>query len=136
MFSSFFVQVASVLLDNGASVNVEDNLGRIPLHHVTSTTCSPDAIAVFIARGSNATHQDHTGKTCLHLAARCLGVCKSAVEQLTSYEEAADNGGRTALHDAVTHQNTRLLQVRVSSFSYRGPTRPPVRPDEVPLLHR
>nr|XP_011419184.2 serine/threonine-protein phosphatase 6 regulatory ankyrin repeat subunit C [Crassostrea gigas] len=110
------MEMVTVLLEAGASVNIEDNAGRTALLHACSSSCE-EAVAIvhcLLDRNANIFAQDQDGHTALH----CL--CLSRLNMTTRIELAykllyaglsatvPDKIGKMAL----CHEISRALQPR------------------------
>lgn len=61
------VEVARVLLEHGAKVNLEDKKGRTPLHRA-AVNGTVELMHVLLEHGANAGAEDGEGRSPLHLA--------------------------------------------------------------------
>ena len=119
--ASFYgwVEMVQVLLDHGATVHSEDNLGRIPLHLVAKGTNRDighgDGVGVaklLLEYGADSNAQDKDQKTPLHLALHYGNI--EIVRVLLDHganASAKDARGLTALH--MVSYDTYLSQDRV-----------------------
>ena len=106
-----FRRVAEVLIASGAAVDVRDNDGQTPLHHLgwigfdeKPEDDGPRYVAeVLLAHGANIGAKDKSGSTPLHTAARDPFWLKT-VEVLLAHganAKARDKDGFTPIHQAV-----------------------------------
>ena len=89
---------AKELLDEGASINASDALGRTPLH-MAAFSGHPKTSDLLIARGANIEAKDRVGMTPLHAAV--LGGDEPEVELILDKNpniKAATDTGLSALH--------------------------------------
>ncbi|KAF2668471.1 ankyrin [Microthyrium microscopicum] len=86
------IQMATLLLDHGASINALNSLGESILHRASRYDCSIEMFEMLMKRGANIHHKGDLGRTPLHTAA---GYAKPAIVKLL-----LDNGAdATSLDD-------------------------------------
>ncbi|MBS1987574.1 ankyrin repeat domain-containing protein [Candidatus Dependentiae bacterium] len=56
------------LLKKGVDVNIQDFVGRTPLHYASWSNNTDPVLKALIAKGASTTMKDHSGKTCLDYA--------------------------------------------------------------------
>ncbi len=113
-----------MLIEAGADVHVQDDMGRTPLHRAAAAGLSK-AVKLLIAAGANPNAQDQAGETPIFAAAFCyingkvsdLDRCK-VLEVLTASGadiNARNKEGKTALckvlSDWLNHNEDRLLVI-------------------------
>jgi ankyrin repeat protein len=107
LFSCKRVEIAEVLLRNGADVNVRDNLGWTPLHYMIRV---PDAFYnehrianLLIRHGANIEARTLDGETPLHFAAKYGHIAiLSLLLESGACMTALDNDGRTPRQLCIT----------------------------------
>ena len=100
---------AKELLDEGASINVSDALGRTPLH-MAAFSGHPKTSDLLIARGANIEAKDRVGMTPLHAAV--LGGDEPEVELILNKNpdiKAATDTGLSALHLAAATGQDQIV---------------------------
>lgn len=65
------LEIAELLLDEGANIDAKDASGRCVLHMAVETTDNPDIIGFLMGLNPKLDLQDEKGDTSLHLAALC-----------------------------------------------------------------
>jgi len=90
----------ALLVENGASVDAEDDYGNTPLIYACDLDCL-DKVQRLVSRGADLNHQNCYGETALHHAAACNNTL--IIEKLIfagAIVLLADINGRTPLHRA------------------------------------
>jgi ankyrin repeat protein len=106
-----FTAIASVLLENGADVNMSSNKGYSALLWATSYGLD-DIVTLLINAGADVHHQNNTGQTAVMLAAqrghhRIIGLLQKAGIDINHQ----DNSGSTALHLSALHGHNDTVEV-------------------------
>ena len=110
--------VARLLLEHGADVNVQDNNGATPLH-VSAEVGTVKVARVLLEYGANVGAEDKKGRTPLHETAgdQTYGVDYGRVEVARVLLEhganvaARDSKGKTPMHDAVDYERVEVVRV-------------------------
>uniref|UniRef100_A0A7N6B9Y8 Ankyrin-1 n=1 Tax=Anabas testudineus TaxID=64144 RepID=A0A7N6B9Y8_ANATE len=104
------MEVASCLLQNGASPNSESLQGITPLH-LASQEGRPDMVALLISKQANVNLGNKNGLTPLHLVAQegHVGIADTLVKQGASVY-AASRMGYTPLHVACHYGNIKMVK--------------------------
>uniref|UniRef100_A0AAQ4QWK6 Ankyrin 1, erythrocytic b n=1 Tax=Gasterosteus aculeatus aculeatus TaxID=481459 RepID=A0AAQ4QWK6_GASAC len=104
------IEVASCLLQNGATPNVESLQGITPLH-LASQEGRPDMVALLISKQANVNLGNKSGLTSLHLVAQegHVGIADTLVKQGASVY-AASRMGYTPLHVACHYGNIKMVK--------------------------
>lgn len=95
-------------------VNIQDNLGRTPLHVLLSTNSSrvsPADIKILLDKGTNLELQDHKGRTAVHHA---MHQPKEVFDSIIGQGKAVnlqDHEGRTPLHILVDGSARNILSL-------------------------
>ena len=61
-------EAISLLLDNGANINIKDNIGTTPLHNAANKNYT-EVVKLLLTKGALVNLQNHNGWTPLHFAA-------------------------------------------------------------------
>ncbi len=107
------VEVARMLVEQGADVTAQDNGGKTPLH-VASKKGHVEVARFLVVHGANPTALDGNGSTPLHVASK-----KGQVEVARflvvhgANSTARTNNGETPLHVASIHGHVELVQLLV-----------------------
>uniref|UniRef100_A0A8P4GCD3 Ankyrin 1, erythrocytic b n=1 Tax=Dicentrarchus labrax TaxID=13489 RepID=A0A8P4GCD3_DICLA len=104
------MEVASCLLQNGATPNVESLQGITPLH-LAAQEGRPDIVALLISKQANVNLGNKNGLTPLHLVAQegHVGIADTLVKQGASVY-AASRMGYTPLHVACHYGNIKMVK--------------------------
>ena len=103
------LQIAQILVQHGASVNVKSNTGDSPLHCASSFGAS-DVVLFLIQQGASVNKINSSGNTSLHAA--CNRGFEEVVKILLSHGANPNKQGqyqRTPLHCAALRKNTNLM---------------------------
>lgn len=92
------IRIATLLLNNGASVDCQDQSGKTPLM-TASRSGQSQVVQLLVDKGASARTFDSSGDTSLHYAARgkCLGVIRLLIRESNNVD-ALNHMGETALH--------------------------------------
>ena len=97
-------ETVQLLLDHGANINAEDNLLKIPLHHVAAGqyVVEEDGVRIsqlLLERGADVNAQDINDETPLHLASFSgrLGIVRVLLEHATRRNDRDQNSSRHCL---------------------------------------
>ncbi len=107
-----FPDIAQLLLERGARVEIADGCGRTALHWCANDSDDCRAVAaLLIDRGAAVAAKDRDGRTPLHLAAAC-GRDPVAAMLLAAHAEvnAPDLFGATPLHLAAAQRRSAVLE--------------------------
>ena len=96
------IEIADILLNNGADVSLVDNLGMTVLMHAVARKCDTKFVKILIAKGCRIQHSDLTKKTVIMLAAEngdanCIKAILDASSNKTVDTSAMDRHRRNAL---------------------------------------
>jgi hypothetical protein len=92
------IEIARLLLQNGAEVNVRNNYGNTPLH-IAASHGNVDILHLLVENGADLEAQDDHGSRALHFAT-CYHQLPSIQELVSRYHvdiNARENDGTTAL---------------------------------------
>jgi len=109
------VPVIKVLLQNGASVNQQDVMGRTALHLAAEKGQSA-ALCALIDGGADPNKPTSLGKTALHFAAEYSHstMAKYLIERYNATIDTQDNKGNTPLHYAAITQHEPTIGVLIT----------------------
>jgi len=117
-------KATGILLQAGASVDIQENSRKTPLHWAAYTGCV-DAIDLFLQKGAYGGARDDYGRTPLHLAA--IAGWDKAVEKLMVDERvernSIDRDGRTPLHLAAIKGTEKVVELLLRGIEDRGEDR-------------
>ena len=124
------VDVADLLINEGADVNGRNDTGDTPLHFAAQSN-SVDVAKLLISKGADVNVQDRNGGTPLHLSIDTMSLHELSDDDVTRYQGAfavsafliskgADvnakrNDGDTALHAAVSFDAVQTAQLLISN---------------------
>ena len=105
------IATARQLLENEASVNVQDSDGRTPLHFA-SFKGTPEIIGIFLLHRAAVNIQDTYGNTSLHYAAKSE-VLRASSLLLDSGTDTTilNNDGETAFSWVAEHSSAKLIRL-------------------------
>jgi ankyrin repeat protein len=98
--------VARLLLEHGADLNVQTDRGSTPLH-IAARDMGTEFVRVLLEHGANVGAKDNKGRTPLH-EVRTDEIARMLLEHDADVG-VEDNEGRTPLHDVRTDEIARLL---------------------------
>jgi ankyrin repeat protein len=103
--------VARLLLEHGADVNVQDNNGATPLH-VSAEVGTVEVARVLLEHGANVAARDSKGKTPMHDAVDYgrVEVVRVLLEHGANIG-AENNEGKTPLHLAANYWSVEVIRV-------------------------
>jgi len=108
-----------LLLQRGANVEAQNELGRTALHRAAEKNHT-QAIEVLLKYGANVEARTARGRTALHMAAEENHT--QAIEVLLAHDAkrlAKDREGRTALHLAASHNHTEAINALLAHDPFR-----------------
>lgn len=109
------LKLIDVFLEAGATINLEDNDGFIPLHYAAYSGCL-EIVEKLVNVGSAVNHCNKYGRTALHLAS--TKNCTKIVEFFLKHQASADvkdNSGDTPFDDAYIAENPNIIQIFIES---------------------
>ena len=99
------IEIAKILIENGANINLKTKKGITPLHAATSGTGSGDVARLLIELGVNVNFQDNEGNTPLHkTASGYTGITIELIDLLIqngANPNIQNNEGKTPLDVAI-----------------------------------
>lgn len=126
---SWYIDSAKLLLEHGADMEYEDELGNTALMDFSfcedpKDACETECVRVpltefLLSRGANINHQNLKGENALMQAIR-FGCCKMAEFLISRGAKIAQQNqkGQTALHRAVVHKRLKMLNVLLAHASH------------------
>ena len=105
------IEIARLLLQNGAEVNVRNNYGWTPLHFAAFQG-HVDILHLLVENGADLEAEDDGGWRALHQSALCghLAFVKELVTRYHVDINATENHGNTALHHVNEIEINRFLE--------------------------
>ncbi|XP_055595425.1 uncharacterized protein LOC129746031 [Uranotaenia lowii] len=115
--------VKEILRRDKTLINQTDNYGNTALHHACKWPFSRlEILNILLREGADPNARNQLGETSLHLAVKEKNL--DALKFLPLYSEVnpciADNNGQTALHIAVSLEETKLVKLFLESFPEPG----------------
>eukprot|EP00011_Vannellida_sp_DIVA3-517-6-12_P000530 CAMPEP_0114612564 /NCGR_PEP_ID=MMETSP0168-20121206/4686_1 /TAXON_ID=95228 ORGANISM="Vannella sp., Strain DIVA3 517/6/12" /NCGR_SAMPLE_ID=MMETSP0168 /ASSEMBLY_ACC=CAM_ASM_000044 /LENGTH=961 /DNA_ID=CAMNT_0001823551 /DNA_START=15 /DNA_END=2900 /DNA_ORIENTATION=+ len=103
--------IMEILVDNGALLDVPNNLGQTPLH-VSSQKGELPATELLLSHNANVMAKDNENKTALHYSARSghAEVVTALIEKSILVNHK-DSFGDTALHLAAKHEHKEVVKM-------------------------
>jgi ankyrin repeat protein len=110
------MEIASILLENGADVHAKTMQGTTVLHHAASFSGTTDFIELLLNHGANVNEVDDEYNHALHYAAK-----KNQHENIRllikhgAFINSQNNNGYTALHEAAIHDSREAAEALVAA---------------------
>ncbi len=107
------VEVAKLLIDQGADVSVRDNKGRTPIHSAAVQN-SVEVAKLLIDQGADVSIRDYRGRTPIHSAAvqNSVEVAKLLIDQGADFS-VTDKDGRTPMHSAAWQNSVEVAKLLI-----------------------
>ena len=109
------IDVATLLIEQGADIEAKDNGGRTALHIVAERN-SLDVATLLIEQGADIEAKDYIGRTALHIVAESnsLDVTSLLIDRGADIE-AKNGAGETAFYAAVTSNSLDVATLLIDS---------------------
>lgn len=109
-------QVFDYLIENGASINLKDDRGRIPIHFAFNKF-KKEIISVLIDHGCDINKQDLDGRTLLHsLVAEGKDEAVAQFLAFDSVKLLPDHAGITPFHIAIQGKSVNIVMMLIEKY--------------------